>query len=67
MDSPECERDRTRHYKDKSGVERKLVMWRHLRAGGRGGPEDCLRIHFEWVPDEKRIVVGHCGAHLKEA
>ncbi len=57
-----CERDRTRFYNG-----RKLVMWKHLRAGGKGAAEDCLRIHFEWVASERRIVVGHCGAHLKEA
>jgi hypothetical protein len=57
MNSPACQRDRTRHYKGKA-----VVMWAHLRAGGHGAAEDCLRIHFFWLPEEKKILVGHCGA-----
>jgi hypothetical protein len=61
VNSAACERDRTRAYKGKP-----LVMWAHLRAGGKGAAEDCLRIHFAWAPEDRKIVVGHCGAHLKE-
>lgn len=56
-----CIKDRTRSYRGKE-----LVMWPHLKAGGKGGPDRCLRIHFEWVADEQKIVIGHCGHHLKE-
>lgn len=62
MGSDACTRDRTRRYNGNA-----VVMWAHLRAGGHGAAEDCLRIHFHWDPKERRIVVGHCGAHLKEA
>jgi hypothetical protein len=62
VNSTACERDRTRRYKGQT-----LVLWPHLRAGGKGAPEDCLRIHFVWVPDERRLVIGHCGKHLREA
>lgn len=62
MVSHACVRDRSRNYRGET-----LVMWPHLRAGGKGAAEDCLRIHFSWVPAERRIVIGHCGGHLKEA
>jgi hypothetical protein len=57
-----CVEDRTRTYRGKE-----LVMWKHLKAGGNGGPDKCLRIHFEWIAHERKIVIGHCGRHLKEA
>ena len=61
MNSASCLHDRSRVYKG-----RKLVMWPHLRAGGTGAAEDCLRIHFAWFAEEARLVIGHCGAHLSE-
>lgn len=62
MNNAACVTDRTFTYGDRT-----LVMWSHLKAGGNGGPDKCLRIHFAWVPEEKKIVIGHCGRHLKEA
>jgi len=43
---------------------REFVMEKHLKDGVKQSDAECLRIHFEWMPDEKRIVVGHCGGHL---
>jgi uncharacterized small protein (DUF1192 family) len=59
--NPACKADRTRTYGGKQ-----YVMWPHLKAGGNGGPDKCLRIHFVWLADEKKILIGHCGRHLKE-
>lgn len=39
-------------------------MIKHLKHGHKDSLADTLRIHFEWIPDEKRLVIGHCGKHL---
>lgn len=43
---------------------RELFMEKHLKHGVKDSPAETLRIHFEWLPDERKIVVGHCGKHL---
>jgi dsDNA-binding SOS-regulon protein len=56
----------------KSGEDRRtfvyaskpLRMDKHLKIGTADNQADTLRIHFEWVAEEKRIVIGHCGKHL---
>lgn len=50
---------RTFSYKDQD-----YVMEKHLRLGVKDSIAETLRIHFEWIASEKRIVVGHCGKHL---
>lgn len=50
---------RTFNYKDNT-----LVMEKHLRIGVKPSPAETIRIHFEWMPDECKIVIGHCGPHL---
>lgn len=40
------------------------VMWRHLKIGVADNTTDAIRLHFEWLGDEGRVVVGHCGRHL---
>lgn len=50
---------RTFNYKGQS-----IVMEKHLRIGVKPSPVETIRIHFEWIPDERKIVVGHCGPHL---
>jgi hypothetical protein len=42
----------------------KMLMEKHLKIGTASNTSDTLRVHFEWVPNEKRIVIGHCGGHL---
>jgi len=50
---------RTFTYRDE-----RIQMDRHLKIGTADNAANTLRIHFEWIADEKRIVIGHCGKHL---
>ncbi|MGR2659964.1 hypothetical protein ACUXVY_00005 [Chromobacterium haemolyticum] len=43
---------------------RDLLMERHLKHGVKDSLAETLRVHFEWVAHEKKIIVGHCGKHL---
>lgn len=43
---------------------REFLMERHLKVGVRDSAATTLRVHFEWIAKEKRIVIGHCGKHL---
>ena len=42
----------------------RIQMDKHLKIGTADNASDTLRIHFEWIAAEKRIVIGHCGRHL---
>jgi hypothetical protein len=44
--------------------QRPVLMLRHLRHGVGEGSATCLRIHFHWDAEAKKIVIGHCGRHL---
>jgi hypothetical protein len=57
--SAEGKRRRTFSYRGSD-----IFMEKHLRSGVKDSLGETLRIHFEWVAGEKRIVVGHCGKHL---
>jgi hypothetical protein len=50
--------ERTFVYKNES-----YVMWSHLKIGYKESPAETIRVHFEWIASEKRIVVGWCGEH----
>lgn len=41
-----------------------FLMEKHLKNGVKDSLAETLRIHFEWVAEEKRLVIGHCGKHL---
>lgn len=41
-----------------------LEMFRHLRIGKEDNVSRTLRLHFAWIPEEDKIVIGHCGEHL---
>ena len=41
-----------------------ILMEKHLKHGIKDSLADTLRIHFEWFPSEKLLVIGHCGKHL---
>jgi hypothetical protein len=41
-----------------------VLMLKHLKKGVKDSEAKALRIHFEWMPDERVIVIGHCGPHL---
>jgi hypothetical protein len=50
---------RTFEYNGKS-----VEMWRHIRIGVKPSVSETLRVHFHWDVANKKIVIGHCGAHL---
>lgn len=41
-----------------------ILMEKHLKIGVKDSFAETLRVHFEWVAEEKKIIVGHCGKHL---
>ena len=41
-----------------------LSMQKHLRIGVKDSNYETIRIHFEWVADDQKIVIGYCGPHL---
>lgn len=43
---------------------RDLLMEKHLKHGVKDSRAETLRVHFEWLAHEKKIIVGHCGKHL---
>lgn len=57
--SKDGRRRRTFTYRD-----RDFLMEKHLKVGVKDSAAETLRIHFEWLAEEKRLVVGHCGKHL---
>jgi hypothetical protein len=42
-----------------------VQMLKHLKIGYKDSVAETLRIHFEWFADMEKIVIGHCGKHLK--
>jgi hypothetical protein len=57
--SSEGKRRRTFSYHGK-----RYYMEKHLKIGMRNSTAMTLRIHLEWIADEKKIIVGYCGKHL---
>ncbi len=43
---------------------REFLMEKHLKHGVKDSLAETLRVHFEWLAKEKKIIVGHCGKHL---
>lgn len=43
---------------------REFLMEKHLKHGVKDSLAETLRVHFEWLASEKRIIIGHCGKHL---
>lgn len=41
-----------------------FFMEKHLKHGVKDSLAETLRVHFEWLSAEKKILVGHCGKHL---
>jgi hypothetical protein len=39
-------------------------MMRHLKIGVKPSRHETIRVHFEWLLEEKKIIIGHCGRHL---
>lgn len=44
-------------------ADRDIVMWRHLKIGVKDSTAETIRIHFEWIAEELKIIVGWCGEH----
>lgn len=57
--SADGRRSRTFRYKNDD-----ILMEKHLKHGVKDSFAETFRIHFEWMADEKIIVIGHCGKHL---
>ncbi|MBE2184128.1 MAG: HIRAN domain-containing protein [Anaerolineae bacterium] len=53
MNVKRARRERTFSYN-----EQELLMTAHLKLGNN------YRIHFYWLEDEQKIIIGHCGFHL---
>jgi hypothetical protein len=43
---------------------RRIFMEQHLKIGVADNPVDTIRVHFDWVAEECRCVIGYCGPHL---
>ncbi|MCX7356828.1 MAG: hypothetical protein NT015_01560 [Alphaproteobacteria bacterium] len=41
-----------------------LFMEAHLKIGTKDSVSETLRVHFYWLASEKRLIIGHCGAHI---
>lgn len=41
-----------------------VAMMSHIKIGIKDSIAETIRVHFEWFPQERVIVIGHCGAHL---
>jgi len=52
-------RKRTFMYDDKQ-----IEMYRHLKVGKADDERKSIRVYFEWLHDEKKVIIGHCGSHL---
>lgn len=57
---PECIKQRRRTYDVSDGKKRTAVFWPHIK-----GKDNGFRIHYIADHDLKKIVIGHCGQHLK--
>lgn len=59
MKNPSCIKQRSFSYKGKE-----ITMWQHLGWGVAGNTREGLRLYFYVDQEDKKIVIGHCGAHL---
>jgi hypothetical protein len=47
-----------------SYLGRDMFMEKHLKHGVKDSSSETLRVHFDWLSDQRKIVIGHCGKHL---
>lgn len=59
MNNERARRERTFAFKGKT-----YLMWRHLKIGAKDAAEESIRVYFDWIADERKILIGHCGEHL---
>lgn len=43
---------------------REIFMEKHLKIGVKDSPATTIRVHFEWIAEERCIIIGYCGPHL---
>ena len=60
---PKAKQERTFDY-EIDGNPRTVRMLQHLKIGVKDSDHHTLRLHFYWDQDHKKIIIGHCGAHL---
>lgn len=41
-----------------------IFMEQHIKIGVKDSEAETLRIYFAWCSVSRRIIIGHCGAHL---
>ena len=41
-----------------------IFMEQHIKIGVKASEAETLRIYFAWCSVSRRIIIGHCGAHL---
>jgi polyhydroxyalkanoate synthesis regulator phasin len=41
-----------------------VYMEKHLRDNVNPSVVETIRVHFHWDAEDRKIVIGHCGAHL---
>lgn len=56
--NPRAQEERTFSYAGKQ-----YTMWRHIKIGNAHTTAETIRVHFEWIAAERRIVIGWCGEH----
>lgn len=42
----------------------KITMLKHLKFGKDHGCVNTIRVHFDWISKEKRLVIGYVGPHI---
>lgn len=42
----------------------RIEMPKHLKIGVKESAAETLRIHFAWLADERKLLIGHCGPHI---
>ncbi len=60
MGNKALRRQRVFEYDGKS-----VEMLRHLKIGVGDDVTKTIRVHFHWDADREKIVIGHCGEHLR--
>lgn len=43
----------------------KINIEAHIRQGNKDNSTDNIRVYFAYIPEIRKIIVGHCGVHLE--
>jgi hypothetical protein len=44
--------------------EQSIFMPQHLKIGAKDSVSETIRVHFKWLAEESKIIIGYCGPHL---